>query len=213
MGKSDAIILPAYTSFILKNAGRLTFDSVAFLGFPGENAFTLSVRSNVRHFYDIQLGNWNINSEWVLQRKYDLIISTRCPYFAENPSSLLQRCLDHLNPGGLVCLDFGLGDHWRFPDFRVGWVRDGFQEFADYGGRRNLLWSCFWNDAVCQTEQAQSFFDDVKKFPTYRDANSLNDIVTLEVPSILADASRLRAMETIKLWPDAPQLYIITLFG
>lgn len=210
MGRSDSFIFQAYRTFL---DGKLPdpLRSIAFLGFTGENDFTRTLPAPVRDFYDIQLGNWDINTSWEFPRKYDLIVSTRCPYFCKTPVDMLHRCLDHLAPGGRVFLDWGLGDHWRFERFRVGWVSHGEHESVPYAGRQNHLWSCFWNDDVERLPASQQFLKAVRRW--YPTADDLKGIVMAEVPSILLDDSRLLSLDAVFLWPEAPQLYILTLFG
>jgi len=100
--------------------------------------------------YDLSLGNWEINSEWKLPRKYDTIICTRCAYFAKDPDDFIKQCYDNLNENGLLYVDWGLGDHWRFAEFKVGWVKGGEQEYAF--GDDNYLWSMVWDDTFLKNE-------------------------------------------------------------
>ena len=80
MGKSDAIIFPEYVQALSQIDRKI--NSVAFLGFSAENSLTRRILCENRSFYDLSLGNWNINSDWSLDKKYDLIVCTRCAYFS-----------------------------------------------------------------------------------------------------------------------------------
>ena len=111
MGKSDGILNPWYKQAIVPK-GR-----VALLGFQDNNIFSGDL-------YDLQIGNWDINDDWSLDGTYDTIISLRCPYFAKNPQQFMKKCHDHLNDGGVLYTDWGLGDHWRFKDYKIGWVKE-----------------------------------------------------------------------------------------
>ena len=126
MGKSDPFVFSEYE----KALEGLTANSIAFLGFSKENNFTRKLQAPTRHFYDLSLSNWGINDDWNLSQKYDLIICTRCAYFAKDPQNFISKCINHLTSGGHALVDWGLGDHWRFQDFKVGWVKDGEHEYA-----------------------------------------------------------------------------------
>lgn len=205
MGKSDQFIFPEY----LKILNNVNAESIAFLGFSKENDFTISLKSPIKNFYDLTLGNWDINSDWKLDRKYDLIISTRCPYFSKDPSIFVRKCLDSTTDGGHVLLDWGLGDHWRFNNYKVGWYRNGELEYAYHP--KNYLYSCFWNDELVNDSEVKKFWDAVKRNPQfgYHEVDDLSKIVKLEVPTIIDYPTQ--KIKTKFLWPDNPQLYIITL--
>ena len=143
MGKSDAIIFPEYVQALSQIDRKI--NSVAFLGFSAENSFTRRILCENRSFYDLSLGNWNINSDWSLDKKYDLIVCTRCAYFSNNPDQFIEKCKAYLNEAGFALIDWGLGDHWRFENFKVGWVKDGEQEYAY--NENNFLHSCYWRPA------------------------------------------------------------------
>lgn len=206
MGKSDPYIFAEYRQIL----DGVMSDATAFLGFDGENAFTASVPGSIRDFYDIRLGgagSWDINSEWSLKRKYDLIVSTRCPYFSRNPRDFIDRCDAHLNVGGRIMLDFGLGDHWRFDAFKVGWVRNGEHEWAY--DKRNTLHSCLWRHEFVMQPEVQAFVKSIAGRFGYPDAPDIDKIICDEVPALVDyDYERIRFK---MLWPTTPQLYIITL--
>lgn len=204
MGKSDALIFPVYSEMLSDIAPA----SVAFLGFSGENSFTRTISSTgFRHFYDLSLGNWEINSDWKLASTYDLIVSTRCPYFSSDPKTFIKKCLLHTNAGGSVLIDWGLGDHWRFEKYKVGWVRENEHEYA-YGDD-NKLYSCLWRDEFLENEDVKTFQALIRgRFGYSVDAN-LADIIKAEVPSVIDyefDRVRFKC-----LWPESPQLYIVTI--
>lgn len=206
MGKSDNIIFREYWSMLLFNKLG-SVGSTAFLGFQGENVFTHAIESPVKHYYDLALGNWEINSDWGLRQKYDLIICTRCPYFASNPDDFMARVRDHLIPGGHALIDWGLGDHWRFKRFKVGWIRDGEHEHAY--GEDNRLHSVFWNSSLNEHVPVRDFWAACVKNGHYLEDEQLDEVISREVPAVIDyDVVDLK---TRFLWPDDPQLYIITL--
>ena len=185
--------------------------NVAFLGFPGENHFTSHFNGCDREFYDLQLGNWEINSAWNLRKRYDLLVSTRCPYFSKYPKKFVEKCKEHLNPGGHALLDWGLGDHWRFERYKVGWIRDGEHEFAYQ--KDNLLHSCFWDDSLLSNDAVVAFWKHVKSNPEfgYLPHENLKTVIEKEVPNIVTYVTKKTSC--LFLWPEKPQLYITTLIS
>ena len=194
VGKSDPHLNSFYSQYV-----RPTGD-VALLGFTNNNWFDGDL-------YDIQLGNWDINGEWELNKKYDTIISLRCPYFAKEPEDFIKRCHSHLNDDGRVFFDWGLGDHWRFENYKVGWVKNGEHEYA-YSDD-NFLWSTIWDDSFLDDPGFKLFEKRVERFG-YVDAKKA---IFEEVPSILELNSinkYFKITYNIKaLWDDFPQLYIL----
>ena len=194
MGKSDGILNPWYKQAIVPK-GR-----VALLGFQDNNIFSGDL-------YDLQIGNWDINDDWSLDGTYDTIVSLRCPYFAKNPQQFMKKCHDHLNDGGVLYTDWGLGDHWRFKDYKIGWVKDGEQEYAYKDD--NFLWSTVWDDSFARNEQYMLFCDRVKKLGY----NDVYQAIKQEVPSILTfdDIKDFFDIQyaLVTLWEDKPQLYIL----
>ena len=206
MGRSDPLIFREYLEVLSKIQKRI--DSVAFLGFSGENIFTQCINVSNRDFYDLSLGNWQINSDWQLDKKYDLIISTRCPYFAKNPQEFVEKCKSSLKPGGYALIDWGLGDHWRFDKFKVGWHRDDELEFAYEPD--NYLHSCFWNENVASHPEALAFWNAVlHNNYGYSSSETLDHVVKREVPSLVSYETKDLRLKF--MWPESPQLYIITL--
>ncbi len=207
MGKSDPIIFKEYTSFF--DSKTSSCDSIAFLGFDQENSFTLGIEAPTRHFYDLRLNNWNINDDWSLKQNYDLIVCTRCAYFSEDPSRFIEKCKQHLNTNGHALIDWGLGDHWRFNKYKVGWLRDGEQEYAYQP--KNFLYSCYWNESLRKDSNAKLFWNHVlaNKDFGYTSADTLDEVVKREVPNLVN--YDVKKFKTIFLWPESPQLYIITL--
>ncbi len=194
MGKSDEFLSP-WWQFFVKPVG-----DVALLGFTNNKLFPGDL-------YDRSLGNWDINSDWNLNKKYDTIVCLRCAYFAKDPESFFKKCHDNLKPGGKIYIDWGLGDHWRFENYKIGWVKDGEHEHAY--GEDNLLWSTVWDDAFLQDENFIKFSENVKAHG-YEDTKAA---IFDEVPSILMLDQVNKYFNTkynLKtLWSDQPQLYIL----
>jgi hypothetical protein len=207
MGKSDTIVFEEYAS-ILKDVNHV--ESTAFLGFSKENEFTLSIKSKTKDFYDLDLKNWNINEDWSLNKKYDLIVNTRSAFFSKRPDIFIKKCQDHLNHDGLALVDWGLGDHWRFKNYKVGWVRNNEHEWAYKEG--NFLYSCFWNDLLLEDREVKNFWNAVKQRSFgYHEQDDLKNVVSQEVPCLVD--YNVKDIKTKFLWPESPQLYIITLIS
>ena len=166
MGSTNKIIIPFYQREIKNN------QPTALLGFTNNDVFKGDL-------YDFEMDNWNINTCWKLKQKYNTIICTRCAYFAKDPEDLIKRCYDNLSDNGMLYIDWGLGDHWRFKNFKVGWVKDGEQEFCY--DEDNYLWSAVWDDSFLDDEQCKVFCEAIKQFGY----NDLKKAVFEEVPSIL----------------------------
>jgi len=167
MGVSNAIVVPFYKKHMIDIKG-----DIALLGSSNNDMFDGDL-------YDLSLGNWEINSEWMLPKKYDTIICTRCAYFAQKPYNFIERCHNSLNDNGRLYVDWGIGDHWRFTKFKVGWNKNGEQEYAY--SRTNFLWSMVWNDDFLKDKECIRFEKEIEKYGY----SSLKDAIYLEVPSIL----------------------------
>ena len=203
MGKSDGFLFPVYRQLISRNiVFEPKIENTAVLGATVNNYTDLS-----SDLYDIKLNNWEINSDWKLPKKYDAIISTRCPYFAKDPEDFIKRCHHNLNKDGRIFVDWGLGDHWRYENYKIGWVKDGEHEWCY--SPDNFLWSTVWDDEFLDHYAYKKFCKDVEKYGYYDVKKAIFD----EVPSIIK-------LKTIKkyfkvsynlktLWSDSPQLYIM----
>ena len=194
MGRSD----PYYFNFCsqhIRPGGK-----VALLGAIDNSYFQGDV-------YDLSLGNWDINSEWTLPQKYDTIICTRCAYFAKDPQDFIKRCYDNLNTNGKLFVDWGLGDHWRFSNFKVGWLKDKEHEWAYKEG--NYLWSTVWDDSFISNNQFQLFSQRIQKH-NYQNTQAA---IFNEVPKVIDINFINNFFETeynmLALWEDLPQLYIL----
>tara|TARA_Y100000034_G_scaffold102261_1_gene127036 strand:- start:455 stop:1114 length:660 start_codon:yes stop_codon:yes gene_type:complete len=211
MGRSDPHVFNSYLSILPYKEYR----RVAFLGFPGENVFTKSIPGDDRDFYDLQLGNWDINDDvWDVKDDYDLVICTRCAYFAKDPGGFLKKCLGMISPGGFVLVDWGVGDHWRFEKYKIGWVKDNEHEFAYED--ENYLWSAIWHDEFMSRPAFINFQEWVKKFG-YSDVKKA---IFEEVPSVLDLGTQNDILtdiaiscQLLSLWEESPQLYMMLLMG
>lgn len=209
MGKSDFHVFDWYNRQLPAQV-----DSVAFLGTAAHNPLTDSIQARQKDFYDLTLENWEINSNWnIPAEKYDLVVCTRCAYFAQDPIAFVKKGLAITKKGGYFFTDWGLGDHWRFPMFKVGWIRGGEHEQVQYDQHVSRLYSCYWDDSLERDGNVQAFRHHIQRFG-YDSNLTVGDIVRHEVPSILRPTSAGPArVSTLFLWPEAPQLYISTLYA
>lgn len=215
MGRSDPTLWPFYEEHI-KPQGE-----TALLGFVDNRWFDGDL-------YDLQLNNWNINDNWKLNKKYDTIISLRCPYFAKDPEDFIKRCYNSLNEGGKLYADWGLGDHWRCANYKIGWLKNGEHEEAYEKG--NYLWSGIWDDSFLENEKYKLFESRVEKY----EYSDVKKAVYEEIPKVL-ELNTIKkyfdiSYSIIALWtgfcdtpnrsfvddrvpsrpaPPAPQLYIL----
>jgi hypothetical protein len=194
MGRSDSILKPWYKS-IIKPKG-----DVALLGFTNNNLYQGDL-------YDIQLNNWDINSSWSLSKSYDTIVCTRCAYFAQNPQDFILRCHQHLKTQGALYVDWGLGDHWRFSKYKIGWIKDDEHEYAYQ--KNNFLWSTIWDNSFLEDSQFTLFANRVKRFGY----DCIYSAIKKEVPKVLHLNSISKFFDIkykIKtIHKDCPQLYIL----
>ena len=194
MGSTDFYIKPWYKEHIEPKG------EVALLGFSNNDFFNGDL-------YDLSLGNWNINDNWSLNKKYDTIICIRCAYFAKHPKNFISKCMDHLKKSGTLYVDWGLGDHWRFENYKIGWIKDGEHEYAYTDD--NFLWSTVWSHKFLDDPQFKIFESNVKKFG-YNDVKSS---IFKEVPRVL-NINTIKNFKKvnfniISIWEDLPQLYIL----
>lgn len=209
MGKSDPHVFNWYLQQLPKNVGN-----VAFLGFSGPNDFTRSISAQNAFYYDLTLGNWEINSpNWNIPKgAFDLVVCTRCAYFASNPNEFIKQAFSILKRGGMLFVDWGLGNHWNFPMFKVGHVRGGEHETIQYGNFSSRLYSTFWDDRLENDSNVVQFRNLISRFG-YDYSLTLGDIIRQEVPAILKPTNIGPAqIRTLLLWPESPQLYISTTF-
>lgn len=209
MGKSDPFVFKFYRSQIPDQI----YQKTAFLGFSGPNSFTDSIQSHYKHFFDLTLKNWNINDvSWDIQDDYDLVVCTRCPYFSKNPKSFIEKCvlMTQRQQNAIIFLDWGLGDHWRFEKFKIGWLKEGEHEFAYR--QDNLLWSCIWKDEFLKNKEFVKFSERVKKFNYFDVKNAVLEevpsVLNLDNDKFLEEHGYISRCDLMSLWEDSPQLYI-----
>jgi hypothetical protein len=200
MGKSNAYLNPIYNKLFPKK------NPTALLGFQSIPTF-IENKEDI-DLYDLELKNWDINSDWKLNRKYKSIICTRCLYFCKDPIIFLKKCKEYLLEDGEIFVDFGLGHHWtKFKNFKVGWVKDGEHEW-EYK-EDNFLWSGIWNDSFLKNEQVKLFEKRIRKYG-YTD---LKKAVYDELPSLI-ELNEIKElfkeinMDFLALCEDMPQLYM-----
>jgi SAM-dependent methyltransferase len=204
MGKSDPIIFNAYRNAL---EDRL-YNSVGFFGNSKASQFTDSIQANKKSYFDLELDNWDINTfPYKTRKKFDLIVCTRCAYFSSNPEKTIDEFYRLLKPGGTLLIDWGVGDHWRFENYKVGWVKDDQHE--SHYSETNYLWSCVWDDGFLNHPEFIKFSTWVRKFGY----NDIKSAIFKEVPKILEMKYVGEKFNTIcgllALWEESPQLYFI----
>ena len=172
MGVTNTVLFPFYKKYIK------VVSPCALLGFTDNSLFDGDL-------YDLRLNNWNINSQWDLNKRYETIICTRCAYFAKDPEDFIIRCHKYLKPGGKLYVDWGVGEHWRYDNFKVGWVKNG--EHEKKYTEDNYLWSMVWDESFLENESYQVFAREVKKYG-YDDVKTA---IFNEVPCVL-DLDKMR---------------------
>jgi len=195
MGRSDPFVKKFYDDSSVTTNGK-----TALLGFTNNNWYQGDC-------YDLSLRNWDINSDWKLKQKYDTIICTRVAYFSKDPEDFIKRCYDNLESGGTLWVDWGLGDHWRFENYKIGWVKDGEHEWAY--NKENKLYSTIWSYKFLKHHKTKQFMSWIES----KGYNYLMKAIQDEVPNILQLETFEKYFDTKyeieSLWPDSPQLYIL----
>ena len=207
-GRSKDYLMPIYTKLITNLVSNSSVHKVACLGAPGPY-FVSDLAKKICgincDFYDLGLGNWNINSAWHLPNKYDFIFCTRCAFFSRNPLDFIKKCHQNLNHKGLLLVDWNFGH--KFDGYRIGCVKDGLHEHDEHAPD-NFIWSGVWNDNFKDHPQFKLFEKRTKKYG-YTDVPKA---IKKETPSLLNtdDISRYFEVETelLSLWEDDPLLYI-----
>jgi SAM-dependent methyltransferase len=209
MGKSDPLIFSAYSKALTKEVLDIEYNNVCFLGNTKHNSFTSNIKASFAEFHDLNLNGWNINDlPWKINsEKFNFVSCTRCAYFSKSPETFFEELNRILAPGGRFIVDWGLGDHWRFSNYKVGWQKEGEHEHA-YNDE-NYLWSTIWHDLFSKHPEFIKFENWIKKFGYKSVKTAIND----EVPVVfnLKDANDnfIFKIDMITLWEDAPQIYFI----
>ena len=205
VGKSDPYVFNFYAKLINY---KKSYKRIAFFGNKESSVFTNWFDAEEKEYFDLELGNWNINTfPYNSNKKYDLIVCTRVAYFSKHPKQMLKEFNRLLNKEGIILIDWGLGDHWRFKNFKIGWKKDEEHEYA-YNSN-NHLWSTFIDEDVIKSENFKNFTNECKKF-NYHDVKSeiYKEVdVVLSEKDIIEEKLRIKNLETLFLWPEFPQLY------
>jgi len=219
MGKSDPHVFNFWAHVLAnpapgENPMSVSYGTVGFFGQPAENEFSTWVPADKKHFYDLQLNNWEINSfPYDVKERFDLIACTRCPYFSKYPTEMLSEFRRLLKPGGVILIDWAVGDHWRFDEFAVGWKHHGYHEFAYH--EENFLWSCYLSERMKSNELYKAFEQHCEKFGYDDMETAIHD----EVPVIVTPTDVENAGLTVDkeayllLWPDSPAFYTLLLLS
>mgnify|MGYP003135034926 CR=1 FL=1 len=171
MGRSDPYLNDFYRARIFPKG------ELALLGFTQQGKFGLQ-----GDLYDYQLGNWEINSDWSLKKKYDTIVCLRCSFFAKEPEKFIEKCFDNLEENGLLVIDWGYGHHWTGQgfEFKVGWVKNGIQEHAYFDN--NFLWSGVWCDEFLKHPEFIQFEKSIKELGY---SKNIKNIIFDETPKVV----------------------------
>ena len=209
MGKSDPHVFSAYLQTLGLDGLDRSYDRVCFLGNTNHNSFTSNIKTNFTEFHDLAINGWNINNTpWkITDKKFDFVGCTRCAYFSKSPEVFFNELDRILLPGGRFIVDWGLGDHWRFNNYKIGWKKNGEHEHA-YDDD-NFLWSTIWHDSFLNHPEFIKFQDWVKKLG-YEDVEKA---IKEEVP-VIFNLNNLKnkfnfTINMLTLWEDAPQIYFI----
>ena len=211
MGRSDPHVFNFYVNVLNK---KNVYDSIGFFGFSKPNQFSDWFVAKNKCYYDIELDNWNINHfPYDVREKFDLIVCTRVAYFSKDPKMMLTQFKNFLKPDGKILVDWGLGDHWRFQDFAIGWKHHGYQEFAYR--EKNYLWSSYHSKNLKSKKNYALFEHFCKRFGY----DYVESAIDKEVDVIITDKDvrdigyNIEEEQCLFLWPESPQLYTCLLLS
>lgn len=203
MGKSNGLIKIFYDSCGIKSDGE-----TALLGFIDNKWYKGDC-------FDIQLNNWDMNSQWILPKTYDTIIQVRSSMFSNNPEDLIKRCHDSLNKDGKLFIDWMLGgafyENMKKETYSIGWNKNGEKKDIRYGKYTCIPKTTFWDSSFEEDKEVILFKQRVANLNYF---GSLTDHVKKEMSLILSieTLSKYFKFSTYfkTLWTDFPQLYILT---
>ena len=122
---------------------------------------------------------------------------------------MIEEFKEMLNPGGEILVDWGLGDHWRFKDFKVGWVKNKEHEWAYE--EDNKLWSVLWDNSFLNDTSVVKFANSIKRFGYDDILKSIdNEFPVIFKPrDMFCPKVRECVVSFLPLWcNEEPQLYI-----
>ena len=213
MGKSDPYVFRYYLETLYKtiNQNKIkNIENCAFFGFSKSNTLTNAINFKNKKYFDLELCNWNINDyPYQVNEKFDLIICTRVAYFCKQPKKLLSEFYKILNDEGIILIDWGMGDHWRFKEFKIGWVKNNEHEYAYHDD--NFLWSGFYDKKIMKNcPHYIKFLECCKSKKGYKDpqVSIIKEFPKLiELEDFETCGYQILNIENLFLWPDNPQLY------
>ena len=211
MGKNNAIVFPIQKEFTnLKG-------KVAFLGFDYK---PIHFNTNNYDCYDIQLENFDINSDWKLNNNYDTIICYRTLLFCTENKYFFKKCFDFLNENGELYIDYSYGSvneaMFKKTGQILGWIKNNIQQYCTYkniNGKEiiSLCITSYWNDDFLNDSNFINFYNELQKVG-YN--NRIKENIINEVPILIGDDyfKKYFTKEKIKIhhWMDGikPKLTI-----
>ena len=163
--------------------------------------------------HEFKLSNGDLTSiynsrTFCLYEDIDKIISQGLAKGGSLENAIVVKDNKILNDNGHLLVDWGLGDHWRFEEYKVGWVKNEEQEYCY--GEDNFLWSTVWHESFLNHSECQKFSEWIKK----KKYDDLEKAINDEVPSILSPEKlsglfKSVMIDMVSLWEESPQLYIL----
>lgn len=184
MGISNNIV------FLKQREFTVLIGKIAFLGFDKKpNHF------DTKNYdcYDIQLDNFDINSEWSLKGYYDTIVCYRTLLFCKNNTYFFKKCYEHLNLNGELFIDYAYGavsdNFFRQIGPCVGFYKNDIQQYCTYKTNvgENIYSDCltsYWNDDLIKDINLINFH---KKLKEYGYTNEFKKHLYDEIPIVVTD--------------------------
>lgn len=149
MGKTDSILIPVYEKIMRKHIR----DTVTFFGSTNKDKLAQHIRS--AKFFDLQLGNWDINKPWNVE-KTSKVICLRTSGFAVSPNLLVEKFSNCMDKNGILMIDWTMGsDHYARDSkkWTWGWSTGESRCYGEYKGKKCPLYSSYLSPG-CLTSDA-----------------------------------------------------------
>lgn len=141
MGRTDKFLIPVYKKIITKYG-----DNFHFYGSTPSDKLACNLKSC--EFFDIQMGNWDINGEWNTPQT-DKAICLRSSGFSINPNMLIENFANKIKSKGILIIDWTMGsDHYQrdSKDWTWGWHDTRNRCYGEYNNKKYPLYSSYLSD-------------------------------------------------------------------
>lgn len=176
MGKTDIYLMPVYEDIFKKYKK----DKIHFYGSTSKDKLSKNVR-NAR-FFDLQLNNWNINSEWE-SNIAPMAVCLRTSGFSKDPNRLIENFARVLDKNGILMIDWTMGsDHYARDSnkWSWGWEIDQKRCFGDYQDKKCYLYSSYLSKTSISTDAFNLISSYASKLDHYKNVENWYEQINSE---------------------------------